>query len=262
MSGGTGTTGVIVQARMSSQRLPGKVLRTLPSAGDPDLTVLDWVVGRAACAPSVDVVVVATSTDASDDVLAELCAARGYRCERGSLDDVLDRFTGAARAVDAREVVRLTADCPLVDPAVIEEVLRAHRRSRADFTANRLPPPHPRTFPVGLDVEIADRAALERAWAEACEPHHREHVMPYLYEEPGRFRVHVVDTPLDAGQVRWTVDTRADLEAVRALVRLAGADMTTPWRRLLEVWRSHPELAALNAGVVQRTGRHVDPSTS
>ncbi len=249
----------IVQARLSSQRLPGKVLAPLPSADDPGLTVLDWTVQRVRRARRVDNVVVATSTEDSDDALAEHCAERGIASHRGSLNDVLDRFWQAARAFDADVVVRVTADCPLVDPEVIDQVVAEHLLRGGDFTANRLPPPATRTFPIGLDVEVADASALGRAWREAGAQHEREHVMPYLYAVPGRFDVAVVDAPVDAGAVRWTVDTPADLQAVRELVRLAKATVATPWRELLQVWQAHPELARLNAEVAQRSATDVDP---
>ncbi len=252
----------VVQARMSSQRLPGKVLADLPDSRGRRRAVLDWVVGRASRATTLDDVVVATSLDPTDDPLAEHCAARGFAVHRGSLGDVLDRYHGAASEFHADLVVRITADCPLVDPGVVDRVVEAHRDSGSTYTANRLPPPHPRTWPVGLDVEVVEATALEWAWREARRPHQREHVMPWFYEDPGRFPVTVVDSPLPAGDARWTVDTPADLEAVTELVRLAGGDLDTPWEVFLEAWRKHPELAALNREVRQRTASEVDSRAS
>lgn len=255
----TGRVVAVVQARMSSQRLPGKALAALPSVAAPELTVLDWVVQRVGRAAAVDAVVVATSTAAEDDRLVRHCEEQDIDCFRGSLDDVLDRFYRAAREFAADTAVRVTADCPLVDPGVVDVVLKAHRSRRGDFTANRLPPPSARTYPIGLDVEAVEVDALQHAWREAQEPHQREHVLPYVYEVAGRFDVLVLDSPVDAGQVRWTVDTPADLQAVRELVRVAGAGVETSWQDLLSVWLDHPEIAALNRGVVQRGGEHVDP---
>jgi spore coat polysaccharide biosynthesis protein SpsF len=249
----------VIQARMSSQRLPGKVLRPLAGADDAERRVLDWVVGRLRRCRALDEVVVATSVENSDDRLAEHCATTGVACYRGALDDVLDRFYRAAREHGADTVVRITADCPLVDPDIVGEVLQAHFARGGDFTANRLPPPAQRTFPIGLDVEVADMAALATAWRSADERYEREHVMPYLYRVPDRFDVEVVQAPVEAGDVRWTVDTPADLEAVRELVRAANATLATDWRTLLDVWRAHPELARINADVRQRSGTDVDP---
>jgi spore coat polysaccharide biosynthesis protein SpsF len=244
---------------MSSQRFPGKVLAALPTADDDTLTVVDWTVQRVRAAPGISSVVLATSTDVTDDPLVAHCEERGIATYRGSLDDVLDRCYQAAAAHGADVVVRITADCPLADPGVVAEVVRAHLERGAEFTANRLPPPAPRRYPIGLDVEVAEMSALHRAWREATRPHEREHVMPYLYESPGRFRTAAVECPVDAGTVRWTVDTPADLQAVQALVTAAGATLATSWRALLDVWNAHPEFARLNAGIAQRDARTVDP---
>ncbi len=191
----------IIQARMSSTRLPGKVLHDI--AGEP---MLARVVERARRAKLVDQVVVATTTDPSDDPVAEFCAKRGYDFTRGSLDDVLDRYYQAAREYDADIVVRLTADCPVLDSDVVDQTINVIARNgvtkqspsvnaktasqkkarsdvKFDFVANRLPPPMGRTFPIGLDTEVCAFAALERAWKNATEKHQREHVMPYLYED-------------------------------------------------------------------------------
>ena len=248
----------IVQARMGSQRLPGKVLAHLSTTNTPDLRVVDWTVRRLRLARSVDAVVVATSTEVADDPLVEHCATQGYDVFRGSLADVLDRFHGAAQAAQADVVVRVTADCPLVDPGVVDLVVDRHVHRAGPFTANRLPPPHRRTYPVGLDVEVTNMSDLELAWREATKSSHREHVMPYLYEGIDQ-DVLVVDAEIDAGDIRWTIDTAEDLTAIRALVEVADAGLQTTWRQLLAAWRAHPELADLNAHVQQRRADDVDP---
>ena len=247
-------TVAVVQARLGSERLPGKVLLPLG-----DRTVLDWVLHRLGRAALVDEVVVATSDQPDDDPLAAHVEAAGVAVYRGDLHDVLARFRGAAECRAATTVVRVTADCPLLDPDVVDVVLRAHRETGADFTANRLPPPHHRTWPIGLDVEVATMAALRRADDEATAQAHREHVMPYLYAGPEELVVHVVDCPAgDHGQVRWTIDTPADLAAVRGLVARPDVDVDTPWPRLLAEWHADPGLAALNAQVAQRSAADVD----
>ena len=247
-------TVAVVQARLGSQRLPGKVLLPLG-----DRTVLDWVLHRLDRASLVDEVVVATSDQPDDDPLAAHVGAAGVAVFRGDLHDVLSRFRGAAERRSATTVVRVTADCPLLDPDVVDAVVRAHLGSGADFTANRLPPPHHRTWPIGLDVEVATMAALRRADDEATEPADREHVMPYLYAGPADFAVHVVDCPLgDHGQVRWTVDTPEDLVAVRGLVARPGVGVDSPWPRLLAEWQADPALAALNSQVTQKSAGDVD----
>lgn len=243
----------IIQGRMSSSRLPGKILKDI--AGQPML----WhVVERVRMAATVDETLVATTTDPSDDLAAEFCARRGIPCYRGSLFDVLDRFYQAAREYRAEVVVRVTADCPLVDPWVIDRTVNELLEFRADFSANRLPPPWKRTYPIGLDTEVCTFAALERAWREAGLPHEREHVMPYLYAVPGRFVVRVVDAEQDYGHLRWTVDTPEDLVVVRRLFELLGGRRDFTWQDVLAIWLDHPELAEINSSVRHHKFDEVD----
>ncbi len=245
-------TVAIIQARMNSSRLPGKVLQLIG-----EKPMLAWVAERACRARGMDQVVIATTTDPSDDPVEQACAGLGLACHRGSQFDVLDRYYTAAARFGADVVVRLTADCPLIDPGIIEQVLDAYTTTGADFAANRLPPPWKRTFPIGLDVEVCRFAALERAWREATEPYEREHVMPYLYDQPGRFAVRVIDTQPDYGSLRWTVDTPADLEFVRRVVALLGRDDFT-WLDVLALVQQHPELSQINAGVHHKLLNEVD----
>ena len=232
---------------MSSTRLPGKVLKDI--AGKP---MLAWVVERARRAHTVSEVVIATTVEPSDDPIVSFCAQMGYACTRGSLEDVLDRYYQAARAYHADVVVRVPADCPLIDPAEIDHVVREYQRSGVDFAANRLPPPFGRTYPIGLDTEVCSFAALERAWRETKEPYQREHVMPYLYEQPGRFKVLRVDHDPDYGDLRWTVDTPQDLDLVRAIFERMAGRVDFGWLDVLELFQHEPELARLNAGVGQK----------
>lgn len=243
----------IVQARMSSSRLPGKVLRLIG-----ERPMLSWVVERTRQARLVDAVVVATTEDSSDDPLAAFCVEHGYPVFRGSLYDVLDRFVQTARAYQADIVVRITADCPLIDPNVIDLTITRLIETKADFTANRLPPPWHRTYPIGLDVEVVRMAALERAWREAKEKHEREHVLPYLYDQQGRFKVEVVDTEPDYGDLRWTVDTPADLAMLQKLVSYLPDGLKFGWRDVLAVWQAHPELAEINANIQHKKFDDVD----
>ncbi len=243
----------IIQARMGSSRLPGKVLLNL--GGRP---VLAQEAIRAARAELVHELVIATTTDAADDPIEAFCEENGYACFRGNVYDVLDRYYQAAKWVGADIIVRLTADCPMIDPQVIDEVLRQFITSGADFGCNRLPPPWKRTFPIGLDVEVCTFAALERAWNEAEIKYEREHVMPYLYDEPGRFKVIVVDAEDDQGALRWTVDTPQDLEMLRRFWALLGDRDDFTWREALAVYQAHPELAEINAAVQHKKLTDVD----
>jgi spore coat polysaccharide biosynthesis protein SpsF len=198
----------VLQARASSTRLPGKVL--LPILGRP---MLARQIERVLRATMLDRLVLATSTDATDDAVAALGADCGVAVHRGPLDDVLARVHAAAVAAGAEHVVRLTGDCPLLDPALIDRVAAAHLRSGADFTSNT----QPRTFPDGLDVEVVRIAALAAAAAEARLPAEREHVLPFVYDRPQRFRSHAVVHSSDLSRLRWVVDTAADFAVVSAV---------------------------------------------
>jgi spore coat polysaccharide biosynthesis protein SpsF len=243
----------IVQARMASSRLPGKVLREL--GGEP---VLAWVVERCRRALTVNSVLVATTTEPADDPVALLCAERGWPVFRGSQFDVLDRYYQAARWVKADVIVRVTADCPLIDPQVIDQVVREFLERGVDFAANRLPPPWKRTFPIGLDTEVVSFAALERAWREANQKYEREHVMPYLYDEPGRFNIFILEHEPDLGHLRWTVDTPEDLELLQAVVERLSRRMDFSWEEVLAIFEREPQLAEINASVNHKSGFDID----
>lgn len=258
-------TTAIIQARMGSSRLPGKVL--LEIAGQP---MLVRVVERSRRAARLDQVIVATTTDQADDPVAELCEKRGFDIFRGSMFDVLDRYYQAASSFKAGLIVRLTADCPLIDPDVIDRTIEAfsgntrpedvllsgfgtiHRFQNShfkvrnpfpfDFAANRLPPPWGRTYPIGLDAEVCTFTGLETAWREASEPHQREHVMPFFYDHLERFRVLLVNHERDFGVLRWTVDTPIDLELVRQVYACFGGREDFTWLETLDLFERHPEL--------------------
>jgi spore coat polysaccharide biosynthesis protein SpsF len=242
----------IVQARMSSKRLPGKVLADI--AGRP---MLAWVVERARRADTLKTVLVATSTAEEDDPIARVCEDSGFACYRGSSGDVLDRVYCAARMEHAEAVVRITADCPLIDAGLIDQAVRIFLGSDPawDLVANRLP--EGRDFPIGLDLEVCSMAALAAAWAEATEAHQREHVLPYIYENRQRFRVYLMRHEPSHGDLRWTVDEEADLALVRRISNhFAGRDDFS-WLEVLALVESEPELMAINAAVSHKSHRDV-----
>jgi len=246
-------TVAIVQARLASSRLPGKVLKEI--SGRP---MLEWVMIRVARARSIDQVVIATTDDPSDDAIIELAEQKGWSFYRGSQFDVLDRFYHAAKKFSADVVVRITADCPLIDPDLIDLTLQEFHATGVDFAANRLPPPWKRTFPIGLDTEVCSFDALRQAWEKADQPFEREHVMPYLYDYDGRFKIHVVNHETDLGSLRWTVDTSEDLELVRKIFQRLGCDGQFSWLDVLEIFKKEPELAEINATVKHKTATDVD----
>lgn len=243
----------IIQARMGSSRLPGKVLRDIH--GKP---MLAWVVERTRKASSVSEVMVATTSDPSDDMVEQVCRQMSIPCFRGNIYDVLDRYYQAAREAQADVVVRITADCPLIDAGLIDTVVQRFVAEKVDFAANRLPPPYQRTYPIGLDVEVVSFQALQRAWQEASEKHEREHVLPYLYESPGRFKTLTVDHETDLGSYRWTVDTFEDLEFIQKLFTLLPDTENFTWLDVLKIVEKNPQLSEINAGVSHKTFTDVD----
>jgi spore coat polysaccharide biosynthesis protein SpsF len=243
----------IIQGRMASSRLPGKVLKEI--AGE---AMLGLVVARVRQAKTIAEVVVATTTEPEDAGIEKFCQERGILVYRGSLNDVLDRFYQAAKVYRADVVVRLTADCPLLDPGVVDHTVEVFLQSGVDFAANRLPPPFKRTYPIGLDTEVCTFAALERAWKEARAPYEREHVMPYLYEVAGRFKIIRVDYDKDYGDRRWTVDTPEDLELVRQVFARLGDKKNFTWLDVLAIFEREPELAQINGQIQHKTFLDVD----
>ena len=231
---------VIIQARMGSSRLPGKVMADL--AGRPALA---HVVARARTIPGVERVIVATTTAARDDVIAGLCEGLGVAVFRGSDPDVLDRYYRAARHHGLRAVVRVTADCPLLDPTVSGLVVARFRSGDVDYASNV----HPPTYPDGLDTEVFTVEALERAWREARLPAEREHVTSYFYTHPELFRCANVAHAQDLSHHRWTVDEPRDLELVRALCRRLGQGEAPLFgmAEILSLLEREPDLLTLPA---------------
>lgn len=220
--------------------------------------MLARVLARASRASLVDEVVVATTTDPSDEPIAEYCRTAGFACFRGDLYDVLDRYYQAAKHSGASVVVRLTADCPMIDPQEINRTISYFHQTCADFTANRLPPPFRRTTAIGMDTEVVSFAALERAWQEAAEPFEREHVMPYLYDMPGRFKISVADLEEDLSYLRFTVDTLADLEVANQVYADFNDRDDFTLQDLLAANARHPEWQAQVAGVKHKDLFEVD----
>ena len=227
-----------IQARMSSSRFPGKVLEELGG-----LPTIVFMVQRARRARLLDRVVVVTSTDPSDQPLADLLARHGVDCFRGDLDDVLARFAAAAAHFGADEVMRLTGDCPLIDPAIIDRVIRARRESGADYASNIDPP----TYPDGLDVEFFTRAALDRCAREARTQPEREHVTLWMRGAAAGLRRVNQRAVVDCSSLRLTVDYPGDLAALRRLAELAGTRFGgLDFHDLLRMLDEHPEITLMN----------------
>ena len=240
------TTLAILQARTSSTRLPGKVLK--PLLGKP---MLARQIERLKRARTLDELVVATSTDPSDDALEALSDAEGVACYRGSLDDVLDRFYRAALMRSPSHVVRLTGDCPLSDPVVVDRTVRFYEEGGFDYASNALEP----TFPDGLDVEIFRFSALEEAWREARLPAFREHVTLFIYRHPERFRTGSYRNATNLAHLRWTVDEPSDYEFVKRVYEaLYPAKPEFGMEDVIRFIAAHPEACALNSGIGRNEG--------
>jgi len=244
------TVAAVIQARMTSTRLPGKVL--LRAAGRE---MLAHQIDRVRRARSIDAICIATTTNAADGPVAALAEREGVAVFRGSEHDVLDRFVKAADHVGADVAVRLTGDCPLTDPALIDAVVDVFRTAEppVDYASNSFP----RTWPIGLDVEVASVPALRTAAAEAGDPYDREHVMPFLYRQPARFRTAGFPAPTDLTGYRWTLDEATDFELLRKILEaLLPANPVFGWRDVIALLEAHPEWRSLNAGVAQKHRRY------
>jgi spore coat polysaccharide biosynthesis protein SpsF len=233
----------IVQARMGSSRLPGKVLLDL--SGE---TVLSRVVSRLRRAVLVHEIVVATSLAEKDDAIVAECERIEVQCFRGSELDVLGRYYKCAQIYAASAIVRITADCPLIDAEIVDRTARLFHENSCDYASNALEPSYPR----GLDVEVFTMAALACAWREAVTGYEREHVTPYIWEHAELFRLVSLKAEADYSGYRWTLDTVEDLELLRAIYARFGDRNDFAWRQVMRLMEIEPQLAQINAHVIQK----------
>mgnify|MGYP006413364719 CR=1 FL=1 len=195
----------ILQARQTSTRLPQKVL--LPILGKP---MLIRQIERIKNAKNIDQLIVATSTDRSDTQIYNLCKINKIPCFRGNLNDVLDRFYQASKIFKAKHIVRLSGDCPLIDPSVIDNVINLYFSKNYDYVSNTITP----TFPDGLDVEIFNKKSLKTSWEKASLPSEREHVTPFIIKNKKLFNIGNFKNKIDLSHLRWTVDEKEDFDFV------------------------------------------------
>ncbi len=241
----------VIQARMGSSRLPGKVLK--PVLGRP---LILWMLERVRASRTLDEIVVATTTAVADDAIADMAEEHGFLCFRGHATDLLDRHLRAGRATDATAVVKIPSDCPLIDPGIIDRVIEVYRAHPEDFDfVSNL---HPATYPDGNDVEVIPMHALEQAWIAATRSFEREHTTPFLWENPERFRIHNVtwETGLDYSMShRFTIDYPDDLAFVTAVFEglhqpeakpFSLADILTFLEGRPDVFRLNSHLAGVN----------------
>jgi spore coat polysaccharide biosynthesis protein SpsF len=238
-------TVAIIQARMRSTRLPGKILKDI--GGQP---MLARVVERSRRAATLDDVVVATTDLPDDDIVERLCAAQGWTCFRGSESDVLDRYYRAALFFHADVIVRVTSDCPLIDPQLINTHvnLLLRRWDEVDFVTNMVQ----QTFPLGLAVEVMPMDVLARMKRMSQSEMLKEHVTTLAYVKPERFQIDHVSHKVDLSHLRWTVDTEEDLELVRNIFQHFGHDRFR-WEEVLPVLEQHPDWTRINQDIRQKT---------
>lgn len=234
----------VVQARMGSTRLPNKVMK--PIAGVPMIALLLARLGRA---KTLDQIVVATSTDPRNAPLIEHVRDLGIECVQGSENDVLDRYLQAGRAVDAEVMVRITGDCPLVDPGLVDEAVRRFIADDVDYLSNV----SPATYPDGLDIEVFRFAALERAARETNDPFDHEHVTPYLRRDD-LFTQGNMGHAEDFSSLRWTVDEPADFDVIHDVFAHFSPDIHFGWRQVLALQQAQPALFAPNHGIKRNEG--------
>lgn len=235
----------IIQARLGSSRLPGKVLKSI--AGEP---MLGRVVQRASAATCIDEIIVATTLSNTDDPIEQLCRKKGWLSFRGNEQDVLDRYFQTAKNYSSKVIVRITSDCPLLDPGIVDMVVTRFLDlyPDVDYVSNTYPK---YTFPRGLDVEIMSKEALVRAWEDDIDPRTREHVTPYIYQNPEFFRVNGIQNPRDYSWLRLTVDTLEDLTFVRKIFEELPKNHFS-WTDVLELLKANPEWLDINRNIQQK----------
>lgn len=229
---------------MGSTRLPGKVMREI--VGSPML----WhVVNRIKHSSLLDRIVVATTINSKDDIIEDFCKKNNIELFRGNEDDVLDRYYMSAKYFGADIIVRITSDCPLIDPYIVDLVIKKHMKFNADYTSNTLK----RTYPLGLDTEVFNFPSLEKAYYEAKESYHREHVTVYFYENPNFFKLQNVENSVDLSHLRWTVDEERDFQFVSEIYNRLNRDgKIFLMEDILEVLKKEPHLIEINKDVKQK----------
>ena len=236
----------IIQARTGSKRLPNKVISLLSGK-----TVLWHVVQRTLCAKLLDGVIVATTTNPKDDIIAEICTQNNFLLFRGSEDDVLDRYYQCAKTYNVKNIVRITADCPLMDPNIIDKVVQYFLDHDYDYVSNRIIP----TYPDGLDVEVFSFETLEKNWKETTLLSDREHVTTYIEDHPEIFKISNVRQDIDLSYLRWTVDYKKDFEFVSEIYKkLYKKKPIFLMEDVLQLLEKHPELTKMNTGIRRNEG--------
>jgi glutamate-1-semialdehyde 2,1-aminomutase len=239
----------VLQARVSSTRLPGKVLKSIL-----DKPMIVHQIERVKRSKMVSQVIVATSAENTDDALVDVLNKSKVNFFRGSLYDVLDRVYQAAHCYQSSHVVRLTGDCPVVDPQIIDDVVRFHLKGGFDYTSNALEP----TFPDGLDVEVISISALDKAWDESKLSFDREHVTPYFYKHPELFSIGIYKSNTDRSALRWTVDEPEDFKVINSVFKHFSPSNNFSWIDILKLEKTHPFIFSANKSIARNEGMKIN----
>jgi spore coat polysaccharide biosynthesis protein SpsF len=238
---------IFVQARMGSTRLPGKVMKKIL-----DKPLLAFQIERLKQVKEANALVVLTTLEKEDDLIWDFCQEQKIDCFRGQSADVLDRYYQAAKKRELKStdaIVRITSDCPLIDPTIIDEIILFYHTHQYDYVSNGLE----RTYPRGLDVEVFSFQALEEAWTQSLKQEEREHVTPYIYRHPEMFRLKNIVLSPAAAQYRWTVDTPEDFALIKLILEhLYPINPHFHMKDVLDIVERHPEWSKLNAHIEQR----------
>lgn len=235
----------IIQARMGSTRLPGKMMLKIL-----EKPIIQYVFDRVKLSQLINEIWLATTVNSEDDVLAEWAASNGEKFYRGSSDDVLDRYYQTAKLACADVVVRITGDCPLTDGEVIDGVVGEYLKGGCDYVCNTQPP----TYPDGLDTEVFAFSVLEKAWKEAELNSEREHVTPYIWKHPEIFKIKNVTYGLNLNNLRWTLDTMEDFEFIKLVIQEAARLDDFSIKTILKIVSDHPEWQEINSKFKRNEG--------
>ena len=231
--------GCIIQARMGSKRLPGKVMMQV----DKHNPSISYTLNQIKFCKKINDVIVATSTKKEDDILVDYLEKNKINIFRGKSDDVLDRYYQCAKEKQFDNIVRITADCPLIDPVIVDSVIEQFEKSKVDYISNV----HPRTFPDGCDVEVFSFTAIENAWKNATLPSEREHVTPYIWKNSEKFSIDNYQNHKNLSKLRWTLDYNDDLILIRKIITEVNSRPIT-LNQILTLLARKPELIEINDG--------------
>ena len=237
--------GCIIQARMGSSRLPGKTLMKL----NQNQTVLDFVVNQLSFSTLIDKIIIATTNLEQDDIIEQTAENLGIQCFRGNSDDVLDRYYNCAKEFEIDNIVRITSDCPLIDPEIIDEVIRKYKSENYDYFTNTLI----RTYPIGTDVEIFSFEILEKTWYNATLPSEREHVTPFIRNKKMNFRIGNLENKKKLDHLRWTLDRQKDLDLIREIITKINKNPIL-MNDILDLFSTEPQLIKINENISQDEG--------